>query len=186
MHEQHPLDAFVVRAADRASKTLSGVPHRWFFASAESDVHLDFRTLAVRAGIGVPSRLGLVIDQEYGPWLGLRAACMVPVALPETRAQSDLCDGCASPCISACPGSALEGGRWSVDVCASFHRASDTCSTRCDARSACPVGQSHRYTEAQARYHYNREIGRAELSQALGIEDEIYKGLGPSWAEWSG
>ena len=183
--EQHPLDAYVKRCIDDASSVLGDTPHRWFFASAEADVHLDFRTLAVRAGLGAPSRLGLVIDGVYGPWMGLRAACMLSVSLPVSEPAADHCGPCPAPCVSACPGSALEGGRWSVDVCASFHRTSTDCDTRCDARSACPLGHEHRYSEVQARYHYNRAVGRDELSQALKIEDKKYSGIGPLWADWS-
>ena len=182
--QQHPLDAFVMRAVAEASSAMKGMPHRWFLAAAEADVHLDFRTLAVRAGVGVPSKLGLVIDKQYGPWMGLRAACMVPVHLPETPPKSDLCEECASPCIPACPASALKDGRWSVDVCANFHRESIICQSSCASRSACPVGSEHRYSEAQARYHYNREMGRAELSQVLKIEDKKFKGIGPLWGDW--
>ena len=184
--EQHPLDAFVMRAVNAGSQSLQGLPHRWFYAAAEAKVHLDFRTLAVTAGIGVPSRLGLVIDETYGPWLGLRAACMLPISLPETEAGVDLCSPCASPCISACPGSALVGGQWSVEACASFHRTSDVCATQCDARGACPLGDKHRYSRDQVRYHNNREVGRRELAQMLNIEDKIFKGIGPLWADWSG
>ena len=186
VEEQHPLDAFVMRAVAEASRSLEGMSHRWFYATTEAEIHLDFRTLAVTAGIGVPSRLGLVIDETYGPWMGLRAACMLPVSLPETKARIDLCSSCASPCISACPGSALEGGQWSVDACASFHRESSRCATHCDARAACPVGDEHRYSKSQIRYHSNREIGRAEIAQILDIEDKKYKGIGPLWADWSG
>ena len=183
--EQHPLDAYVRRCIDDASSVLVDMPHRWFFASAEAEVHLDFRTLAVRAGLGAPSRLGLVIDGVYGPWMGLRAACMLSVTLPVSEPAVDHCGPCSAPCVSACPGSALEGGRWSVDVCASFHRTSTVCDTRCDARSACPLGHEHRYSEVQARYHYNRAVGRVELAQALRIEDKKYSGIGPLWADWS-
>ena len=184
--EQHPLDAFVMRAVADASESLKGMSYRWFYAAAEAKIHLDFRTLAVTAGIGVPSRLGLVIDGTYGPWMGLRAACMLPISLPSTDVRVDLCSSCASPCVSACPGAAFEGGQWSVETCASFHRTSDRCATQCDAREACPVGNEHRYSRAQVRYHNNREIGRAELAQALNIEDKKFKGIGPLWADWSG
>jgi epoxyqueuosine reductase len=184
--EQHPLDAFVRRAIEGASRAWSAAPHRWFYAAAEASVHLDFRTLAVSAGIGSPSRLGLVIHKEYGPWLGLRAACMVPFDLEETGGHADLCGSCDAPCVTSCPGSAFIDGQWDVEACATFHRQSEACSTSCDARSGCPVGDEHRYSDAQARYHYNRAVGRVELAQNVEIEDKKFKGLGPHWADWSG
>ncbi len=184
--EQHPLDAFVRRKIEHASRVWSATPHRWFYAAAEASVHLDFRTLGVAAGIGSPSRLGLVMHREYGPWLGLRAACMLPFDLDETGEHADLCGPCDAPCVTSCPGSAFIGGQWQVEACATFHRESDVCASSCDARAGCPVGTEHRYSSAQARYHYNRALGRSDIAELLEIEDKKYTGLGPYWSEWSG
>ena len=74
--EQHPLDAYVKRCIDDASSVLGDTPHRWFFAPAGGGCAPTFG-LAVRAGFGAPSRLGLVIDGVYGPWMGLRAGSYV-------------------------------------------------------------------------------------------------------------
>ena len=184
--EQHPLDAYVRHQVELASEHLGGVPHRWFFAAADAEIHLDFRTLAVAAGIGSPSKLGLVIDRRFGPWMGMRAACMLPWTLPESAVADDLCEPCTAPCVSACPGDAFPGQTWDVGRCATFHQVSDRCAMSCDSRRACPVGQEQQYSELQMRYHYNRRIGRLSLAQSIGIEDNNYLGLGPDWSGWAG
>jgi ferredoxin len=183
--EKHPLDAFVDRGLNAASQSLGGHPHRWFTASAQAEVHLDFRTLAIRAGIGSPSRLGLVIHPVYGPWLGLRAACFLPDVLDPTPMFADLCDGCAAPCVSACPGEAFIDGAWDVGICASFHREASVCARRCDARVACPVGEDQRYSALQRHYHYDRKSGRIALAQHVGIEGDNHVGVGPDWSNWA-
>ncbi len=183
----HPLDRFVRDAVESAQPALAGVGHRWFFASATARVHLDFRTLAVSAGIGTPSRLGLVIHPDYGPWIGLRAACFVDLDLPETPAVADVCGGCAAPCVTACPGSAFPDGSWDVNRCAEFHQVSQVCARTCDARMACPVGGDARYDAVERLYHYDRRDGRLALGKAVGLDvaADPHEGIGPHWDAWA-
>ncbi len=177
--EAHPVDAFVRRRAYEAAESLGGMPHRWFWADENADVHLDFRSLAVSAGIGAPSRLGLVLHPTLGPWLAIRAAVFLPVNLPESAPVGDLCGGCAAPCMERCPGSAFASGAWDARACVEFHYTSAQCSDSCASRRACPVGSEFAYTDLQELYHSNRKKGRVELSQVLDIEDNKYAGEGP-------
>ncbi len=183
--EQHPLDAYVSRCLLRASESIPGVAHRWFTPALDSPVHLDFRTLAVQSGLAAPSRLGLVIRPDVGPWLGLRAACFVSAVITPNQPMETVCAGCPGHCEEACPGSAFNNGKWDVLKCSSFHQTSTVCSNSCDARLACPVGRQHRYSDAQLRYHYNRKTGRRALAKGLGITGDRYGGLGPDWGGWS-
>ena len=183
--EEHPLDAFVARGLHSASRSLDGHPHRWCTASAEADVHIDFRTLAIHAGLGSASRLGLVIHPTFGPWMGLRAACFVPDIIPVSPIITDVCSGCAGPCASACPGGAFVGGMWDVGICASFHQGDSPCAQRCDARMACPVGSEQRYSALERLYHYDREAGRRALAEHIGITGDTHVGIGPHWGDWS-
>ena len=80
--EAHPLDAFVRRAVQAADAHLGATRRRWVYAAADASPLVDFRTLGWLAGLGGRSRLGLLLHPEYGPWLGLRAACFVDAALP--------------------------------------------------------------------------------------------------------
>jgi hypothetical protein len=184
--DAHPLDACVGRLI--GSVSLGGLEHRWFLATATAPVQLDFRTLAVLAGLGSPSRLGLVIDPILGPWMGLRAACFLSANLPTSPPAPDVCEGCSAPCVSACPAGALNQGRWDVAACADHHQSTSDCSQTCHSRVACPVGSAHRYTDLQRRYHYDRAGGRGLLREKLGIPDaaDNFQGVGPHWGAWSG
>lgn len=181
----HPLDAFTRRAIVQADPDPD---HPWFYAAHDAAVPLDFRTLAVLAGLGAPSRLGLVLDRRWGPWLGLRAAAFVAHDLAPTPPAPDLCAGCDGPCETACPGDAFVDHRWSVDRCAGFHQRSQACVRSCVAREACPVGAAHAYPDAERLYHNNRAEGRAALREALGLDpaQDPHAGTGPYWSAWSG
>ncbi len=195
----HPLDAHVaglVRAADAA---LGPLPRRWVLcgavdlAPAADDApppFLDFRALAHAAGLGHPSRLGLLIHPTVGPWLGLRAALLLAAPLPPTGPLPGAgpCPGCAAPCAAACPVAAVPApgapDRFAIRACAR-HRADGGCPTACAARNACPEGAAHRYTALEQHYHDNRRTGRPALAEALGVADDPLPGLGPQWAAWA-
>ncbi len=196
--EEHPLDAYVRREVMRADASLGDLPRRWFWAAATAEVHIDFRVLAHLAGIGGASRLGLLLDDRFGPWIGLRAACFVvdpasapgrtltPTATsPALPALSPHCEGC-DRCIAACPASAFPDGRWAVDVCSTFHHTSDMCAATCHARLACPIGADERYDPDEIQYHYNRKLGREFLRNLLALPAgaDPYEGVGPHWQDW--
>ena len=182
--EAHPVDAFVRRHVDAMAPLLAGYRHRWFFAAAEAEVHIDFRMLAQLAGLGADSKLGLLLHPVYGPWLGLRAACFIDEEMQVSSRVSGSCEGCAAPCASACPGAAFAEGKWAVDPCAAFHQTSTVCASSCDARAACPVGAEHRYEALQYQYHYNRAVGRHALRDFLNINADSLEGVGPHWGTW--
>lgn len=185
--EPHPLDAFVRRAVAAADPRLGQAPRRWFWSSAEAEVHLDFRVLAQVAGLGAPGRLGLLMHPVYGPWLGLRAACFLEAELtPSAPAGEGPCAGCPAPCVAACPGGAFPGGAWSVDACTSFRLSSPECAGTCHARGACPEGAAHRYPAEEVAYHTDRATGRRWLRAHLGLADgdDPFDGVGPYWGSW--
>jgi epoxyqueuosine reductase len=182
--ERHPLDAFVMRVIEEADSALGG---RWFFAAADQEVNLDFRLLGALAGLGRRSRMGLLLNDRYGLWLGLRAACFSDVALtPSAIDTSDPCADCPGYCATACPGGAFPRGTWEVERCASFHAESELCASSCEARFSCPKGQEARYPPEAIAYHYNREAGRKMLRERIGISTLIdrHRGQGPSWSAW--
>lgn len=185
--EEHPVDAFVRRAVAAADALLGGVRRRWFWASAEADLHIDFRLLAGMAGMGVQSRLGLLIHPTWGTWIGLRAACFVEPDLPTSPlASADPCHGCPAPCVSSCVGAAFPTGQWDVDACSRFHRDDVLCERSCASRLACPVGADRCYTAEHYAYHAHRPSGRAWLREHLGIPPgaDRYEGVGPHWGDW--
>lgn len=143
-----PLDTFV---RDAVSAVVPGAG-RWVFSSDAHDV--DFRTLAVAAGLGWPSRLGLVLHPVWGTWLGLRAAWFTTEGLTPTGPlpSPPACDGCPAPCVSACPGNALAPA-FDIGACSAFRLGDPRCGATCAARTACPVGVEHRYPAEELRYH---------------------------------
>ncbi len=191
----HPFDAFVRAHLEAADAHLEG-PRRWFPCAAEAEVHLDFRTLGQLAGLGHPSRLGLLLHPTHGPWIALRAALALPrrpAGLPDRDDTPPPCVACvaqhgegATPCARACPGDAFPKGTWHVDPCAAFHTTSTACATTCHARLACPVGQESRYPDAAIAYHYDRMGGRRALRERLGVTSDPHEGDGPHWGDWRG
>lgn len=185
--EANPLDAYVRRVVTQADALLGDVPRRWFWAAADAEVHIDFRLLAGLAGMGVQSRLGLLIHPTFGTWLGLRAACFLAEDLPANAAAPvDPCAGCPAPCVTACVGDAFRDSRWEVDRCVRFHRDADLCERTCASRFACPVGADRRYTPEHYGYHAHRKSGRAWLRAHLGLPPgaDRFEGVGPHWGDW--
>ena len=184
----HPVEDYVARRVAEADAMLPHGARRWFFTSATAEVHLDFRTLALTAGLGTPSRLGLLLHPVHGPWLGLRAACfLADEGLPvSARLGEGPCAACPAPCVSACPGEAFPEGQWEVGRCSAFHRESSECARSCAARLACPEGGGSRYPEAELRYHYDRAGGRPELRRLVGLDPaaDPHQGVGPHWEAW--
>jgi hypothetical protein len=186
---RHPLEAFVERAVMAADPALGDLPRRWIYAAAEETTFIDFRALAALAGLGVRSRLGLLMHPVHGPWMGLRAACVVGgvVGVAGRPLDHSACDGCAAPCVPACPGAAFPDGAFSIGRCAAFHQDSILCATTCHSRAACPEGVASRYPPEEIRYHYDRVGGRSVLRRALGIPEaaDPHGGDPLRWAAWS-
>lgn len=140
---------------------------RWVRIAGDVAQQPDVRTLAVAAGLGWPSRLGLVLHPEYGPWLGLRAVAFTTDTLPIDGPLSAPapCGSCAAPCATACPAAALAPS-WRADRCLPYRAARPTCDGGCLARVACPVGAAHAYDEVAHRYHQHPP-SRAPILEAL-------------------
>jgi epoxyqueuosine reductase QueG len=100
------------------------------------------------AGLGVIGKNNLLITEEYGPRIRLRAlntdASLEPDLIQEGP---DYCHNC-SKCIDACPANAFDGGAYNKEVCRRYcedhlKKVSEysvlwcmTCST------VCPIGKS--------------------------------------------
>jgi hypothetical protein len=197
----HPFDAFVAQAlADARQAAAWTAPHRWIACAADTDITLDFRTLGHLGGLGHPSRLGLLLHPEHGPWFALRAACvlgetpedLVPAGVSSAPLHdaSAPCIACvathgeaATPCARACPGAAFGPRGWELVPCARFHVEDTRCATTCHARCACPHGTASRYPSEALTYHSDRALGRRVLRRRLGIENDPHEGDALPWAE---
>ena len=139
----HPLDAF---CADRFGRLdLAGA--RVVFPTVDAPLILDFVALAVLAGLGRPSELGLLVGRQFGPWFALRAAIFTPDELPDATVAARLCDGCAAPCRA--PTDPLQ------------------------RRLSCIVQPDAAYDPLQRIYHYDRPRGRRLLCERFAVTDEI-------------
>jgi ferredoxin len=148
-----PLDAYTRRVAEAAAGRIDG---RAVFAFEHfGGVFADFVALGREAGLGGPSRLGLLLHPDFGPWMSIRAVVLTPLELPETQPLStfDPCRGCAAPCARACPGRAVVGERFDVSRCVATRRREAACRLRCDARRGCVIGPEHRYADAAEAHH---------------------------------
>ena len=108
----------------------------------------DFVALGRACGLGWPSRLGVLIHPDYGPWISLRAVVLTRAALAATPPLPDPspCEACPGPCASACPGGALRRQDFDVAACGRTTLSLETCRVRCDARRACVMGREHAYS----------------------------------------
>ncbi|MEC8425267.1 MAG: hypothetical protein VX000_15895, partial [Myxococcota bacterium] len=160
---------------------------RWVVCTADGPP-VDFRRLAVEAGLGWLSRTGLLLHPEHGLWLGLRAALFMTEAIQQTGRLpgSGPCGDCSAPCVRACPGGAMTAAAtpanpsvWDWQACASF-RSGEPCRIRCDVRNACPEGAASRYPTLAQHYHNDHAgSGRTALAAALGVAPGA--GPGPGW-----
>lgn len=183
--EDHPVDQFVAGAIRAADPNPEG--RRWVRCAGDAETFVDFRPLALAAGLGRHGKLGLLMHPRFGPWMGLRAACFTTAALPTTGplAGDGPCAGCTAPCIPACPGGAMSTSGIDIRTCAASHQTSEACARTCHSREACPEGAGHAYVREQLDYHYDRASGRKALAERFRIDDPR-SGAGPFWSAWSG
>jgi epoxyqueuosine reductase QueG len=156
-------DAFLVRVVEDAARREGRARAGYYFE--ERGGFADFVELARVAGIGSPSRLGLLLHREYGPWLAIRAVLLVARGLDPTRPDPawDPCDGCPAPCASACLGDALVKRGFDLDRCTATTRREAACRVGCAARRACVVGTGHRYDADAEAHHRAAAVGRLSI-----------------------
>lgn len=111
---------------------------------------LNFGQLAEAAGFGVVSPVsGLFLHPDYGPWVRMRAALLVPgkpfgeVQNASIVEQFQPCCTCKRPCIAACPSAVHDGEGNSDRARCAGHRHQGGCQSGCHSRIACPIGAEH-------------------------------------------
>ena len=153
-----PVDSYTARVLDTLAQGLSraGHPSRALYPlERRGGAWADFVALAREAGLGVSSRLGLLLHPIYGPWLSIRAVLLTGLEWPWDAPIGDFdpCEGCVAPCAEACPGGAVGPERISASLCYATQRTEPACALRCGARRACVIGQEHAYAvEAEAHH----------------------------------
>ena len=143
-----PIDAYTRDRIEALALPLLGIPRddvRVFYPF-QSDPLLAFMRLGECAGLGAPSILGILVHPLYGPWVALRAALALPVALPPSAPLNFTpCATCAAkPCIGACPGGAVSARGWDVPACVAHRLAAEAaCAETCYARAECVYGREY-------------------------------------------
>jgi epoxyqueuosine reductase len=146
-----PLDRWSVRVIGGLAVRLAAVAVFPFGGPPWT----PFTAWARRSGDAWESPVGLLVHTRLGLLVSYRGALAFPdrLVLPATGTRP--CDGCAAPCLAACPVGALVASGSDVAAC---HRFLDTvpgddCLDRgCAVRRACPVGAELR-PEAQSAFH---------------------------------
>ena len=158
-----PIDDYCARVvADWFAAELPGRRYRIVYPGSAP---VPLQRLGTLAGWHHPTPFMVGIDDEWGTWWAYRAvvladtdfAAISPVAPGASSCLSGRDNPCAAcrerPCIAACPAGALVDGAFMLQRCLAWRRQTDSsCAFTCLARSACPVGQEHRYDAAQMRH----------------------------------
>jgi len=152
--QPHPLDRYSRRVVGALAERLGA---RALFPF-EGPPYFPFQRWASRAGGFFPSPLGVFVHAEYGPWASFRGALAFAgtIEAPEPAPAQSPCEGCARPCLAACPVGAFDGMRYDVDACARYLIETPEAACHgagCAARRACPVGREHVYAPEQARFY---------------------------------
>jgi len=150
-----PLNRWTRRVIGGIARDVRAVPLFPFGGSP----YLPFQRWAMRAEAVAPSPLGILIHPDFGLWHAYRGALAFAerLALPPRVGRPRPCDSCPDrPCLSACPVGAFSERGYDVPACIGHigSPAGGPCmGGGCLARRACPVGPSHGYGAAQARFH---------------------------------
>ncbi|MBI1817339.1 MAG: hypothetical protein HYR72_20390 [Deltaproteobacteria bacterium] len=123
--EPNPLDCYAATIIERDVPPVlasMGTAGRFLYPFRFDEEPVSFIHLGALAGFGARSLLGVLVHPEYGPWIALRAALLLDVAIESTPVTPfDPCGTCADkPCISACPGAAISERGWDVPACTAY------------------------------------------------------------------
>jgi hypothetical protein len=163
---RHPIDdhtrATLVPEPAALAAAFPGARSKLIFPFEEPTPRVSFLRLAEEAGLGTTDTvLGLLLHPEFGPWVSLRACLLTDVDLPADRRLRSFrpCEGCARPCLEACPARVLNFYGWDHSACFAYRRRGPNCLDGCGPRIACPVGASHRYGADEMRHRQLAALG---------------------------
>lgn len=157
---ENPLDTWLEQQVKNIASTHipSPIRYHWLFSNIGATPQIDFRKLALTAGMGWHSHMNMIIHPSYGLWLGLRAILILDVDIVSSTEpplpNASPCLSCPKYCAQACPVSAVsQTTPWQWQTCLT-HK--DThCGKYCHSRLACPIGKEHAHSPLQRMYHDN-------------------------------
>ncbi len=134
-------------ACDLGAKALfpfGGPPYQPFYA------------WALRTGRVWQSPVRLLVHEAQGLLVSFRGALALQEALELPAAPVSPCEGCAMPCLTACPVAALTGAGYDLPRCHGFldtPDGGDCMGGGCLVRRACPVSQGYARMPQQSAHH---------------------------------
>ena len=156
---EHPIDDFTRRTVGEwAAGQLPGRAWKIVYPDHQSTRPVGLQALGKLAGWHHDSPFMVGINPQWGSWFAYRAVLLAdsdfaPTPRAETVSPCLSCVG--SPCIAACPGAAMDDGRFALDRCVTYRQSQGSrCQTSCLARLRCPVAAENRYPAAQMAHTY--------------------------------
>jgi methylmalonic aciduria homocystinuria type C protein len=155
-----PINAYVEQICLRAVEPLNLDLHIRY-AHDVGDKLVPMQRLAHLSGLAHLGPAQLNVHREFGPWLALRAVILFDVPGARSKPAPDFCTACDKPCLVA-----LEYALAQTEntECADpnyadpdYTNIKNNWQAWVAVRDACPMGQDHRYTEDQIRYHYEKD-----------------------------
>ena len=114
-----------------------------------------FYKWALRTGRVWDSPVRLLVHAGQGLMVSFRGALALKerIAVPPPSAKP--CEGCAAPCLAACPAGALGEKGYDVPACHAYLSGGDRDCMKagCLVRRACPVTQAYARMPEQSAYH---------------------------------
>lgn len=157
----HPVHRYTEQKVSELQRFLRAEGHDSKAIYPDDKQSLNFMQLAEAAGLGTVSPvICMLLHPEYGPWVSLRAALLMPGRpfgdLPDASLKESFqpCLTCHRPCLDACPVQVYDGrGGADLEACA-LHRHTGNCATGCEVRRACPVGADQRFGPEEERHRH--------------------------------
>ena len=162
-----PIDDFSVRAVRRwLAAQASGRSYEIVYPGERL---VGLQSLGECAGWHFASPFMVGINERWGTWFAYRVAVLANTDFEPTRPVpgESPCTACRPrPCVSACPGKAIEDSGFNLADCVRYRlRPDSACQTTCMARLACPVRAEHRYDDEQIRHAYTISLRFIEQYQ---------------------
>lgn len=151
-----PIDDFSLREVRRwLAAQASGRSYEIVYPGERL---VGLQSLGECAGWHFASPFMVGINERWGTWFAYRVAVLANTDFEPTRPVpgESPCTACRPrPCVSACPGKAIEDSDFNLADCVRYRlRPDSACQTTCMARLACPVRAEHRYDDEQIRHAY--------------------------------
>ncbi len=160
----NPVDSFTLQQVN--SYFQQEHPAAKYQCLYPGDQPVDLQAFGRLAGWHGDSPFRLGVNKQWGSWYAYRALVLIDKLPPFDKscqpkmpsAQASPCTDCSpKPCVAACPVGALGQAHsdFKLQACLDYRvLPGSDCSHQCLARSACPVGQQHKYDQQQMQYHY--------------------------------